>query len=280
LGECDLKIELAMSLPKICTELRLRADGKVAVVNSRDVAELFDKRHDHVLASIGRRLAKIRLPASGETWFRRVEYADSDGRVQPSYDLTRDGFTLLVMEWREERAMAFKIRYIEAFNAMEKALNEGVPVTGTELIQAVREIVAPLAVRFDGQDEAIERIEHRQDAMAEDISAIKFRLSKQRREITRATKAEHIDAVQLISGGHCPCGCGNLVIQNGAKSPFAEFDHHYENSKPDAAHTWLICKKTHHALTYGRVERREYDAAFRAYQEARLRLPGRQQNLF
>jgi phage regulator Rha-like protein len=38
--------------------------------------------------------------------------------------MTRQGFTLLVMGWTGDKAMAFKVRYIEAFDAMERALNE------------------------------------------------------------------------------------------------------------------------------------------------------------
>ena len=42
-----------------------------------------------------------------------------------------------------------------------------------------------------------------------------------------------------------------IIAENGVKSPFSEYDHFYCNSKRDAAHTRLICKKTHNALAYG-----------------------------
>jgi Rha family phage regulatory protein len=50
------------------------------------------------------RLEKIG-PDLGRSWFRSATVLDSYGREQPSFDLTRDGFTLLVMGWTGERAM-------------------------------------------------------------------------------------------------------------------------------------------------------------------------------
>ena len=266
-----------MNLPVLCTELRIRADGRVPIVNSRDVAEFFKKRHDHVLRDI----AALNIsPDLGRSWFRPAPFADSYGRDQPTIDMTRDGFTLLVMGWTGERAMAFKIKYIEAFNAMEVALNDRTSVTGTELIQAVREIVAPLAVRFDGNDKAIERIERRQESQAEDIADIKIQLAGKRKEISDDVKRDHMDAITQIYGGRCPCGCGRLIVISGIRVVRSNYDHFYQPHMRDAAHTWLICKETHDDLTYGRVARVKFDGPFRGYQQSRMRLPGRQPELF
>ena len=43
------------------------------------------------------------------------------------YQLTRDGFSLLVMGFTGKKALAWKLKYIEAFNKMEKALRGAVP---------------------------------------------------------------------------------------------------------------------------------------------------------
>jgi len=45
--------------------------------------------------------------------------------------------------------MAFKVCYIQAFNAMEAELREPRGMSEQTLLAAVKEIVAPLAVRFD-----------------------------------------------------------------------------------------------------------------------------------
>lgn len=38
------------------------------------------------------------------------------------YDITRDGFSLLVMGFTGQKALEWKIKYIEAFNSMERQL--------------------------------------------------------------------------------------------------------------------------------------------------------------
>ena len=265
-----------IALPGICSELRLRIDANVPLVNSRDVAEKFGKRHDHVLRDI----KAIELsPDLGAAWFRPTFYIGDDGTTRPSSDMTRDGLMLLVMGWQGERAMALKVRYIEAFNAMEMALHSPATVSPDQFIQAVREIVAPLAVRFDGQDRAIERVEARVDGMAHDLAAVKARILGGRRKLTAATKCSHVDAINLM-GGRCPCCSEAIVIIDGGVSKFAQFDHFYANSQPNPDHTWLICTPCHSPLSSGKVPRDQREAEFRAYQQRRRRLPGQQPTLF
>ena len=91
-----------------------------AVVSSRDVAEHFGKRHDHVTRDI--EMYKKDVPNFGEM-FRETTIPDSYGRQQKAYLMNRDGFSLLVMGFTGAKALEWKLKYIEAFNAMEKELN-------------------------------------------------------------------------------------------------------------------------------------------------------------
>jgi Rha family phage regulatory protein len=59
------------------------------------VAEHFGKRHDHVLRDIDELLTSPDLGALN--WFWPAQYVDPKGEMRPSFDLTRQGFTLLVM---------------------------------------------------------------------------------------------------------------------------------------------------------------------------------------
>ena len=90
------------------------------VVNSRDVAEHFSKRRDHVIRDI-ENLIKKDVPKIG-AMFQQVELPDSYGRMQKAYYMDRDGFSLLVMGFTGAEAIEWKLKYIEAFNAMEKKL--------------------------------------------------------------------------------------------------------------------------------------------------------------
>lgn len=103
-------------------ELGIFYDAKdTARANSLKVAKIFNKRHDHVLRDI----AKITTPKSGvsadfrERNFALSSYKDSTGRKQPCYELTRDGFMLLVMGYEGAKAMQLKEAYIKRFNQME-----------------------------------------------------------------------------------------------------------------------------------------------------------------
>ena len=92
-----------------------------ARVDSRYVAQFFEKQHKHVLRDI----AKLTEPKSGlSEEFRKANfmpssYKDSTGRKLNCYLLTRDGFTLLAMGYTGQKAMQFKELYIRRFNEME-----------------------------------------------------------------------------------------------------------------------------------------------------------------
>ena len=93
-------------------------EGQV-VVSTRQVAEHFDKRHTHVLDIIKELLNSAENSAQ---WFFREEYKDASGKSNPEYLMNRDGFSLLVMGFTGKKALEWKIKYIQAFNAMEEEL--------------------------------------------------------------------------------------------------------------------------------------------------------------
>lgn len=101
-----------------------------AVTTSLKVAEIFGKKHKHVVDSIRKLVAEFSATKSdgSEFWrsnFGPSNYVDDRGKTQPLYEITRDGFTLLVMGFTGAEAMKFKIAYINRFNEMEAVLKEG-----------------------------------------------------------------------------------------------------------------------------------------------------------
>ena len=87
-----------------------------ARVDSLFVAQAFDKRHDAVLRDI-RELDcsdKFRLHN-----FVESSYCNAQGKKQPAYCMTRDGFVFLAMGYRGKKAAEFKELYIRRFNEME-----------------------------------------------------------------------------------------------------------------------------------------------------------------
>ena len=94
----------------------------VARVDSRVIADVFEKQHSHVLRDI----EKITVSSSGlSEEFRKSNfgfstYVTEQGHKAKCCLLTRDGFTMLVMGYTGEKAMRFKEAYIKRFNEMEQ----------------------------------------------------------------------------------------------------------------------------------------------------------------
>lgn len=87
------------------------------ITTSLKVAEVFDKEHKNVLQSIENLVADN----SAAKFFRLTTYKNR-GKEYPMYEMDRDGFSLLVMGFTGEKALQWKIKYIEAFNQMESEL--------------------------------------------------------------------------------------------------------------------------------------------------------------
>lgn len=105
----------------------------VSVVNnqvtalSTDVARFFGKRHDAVIRDI-KNLCSIlpsdRLHNFVETVVTRENPSGGAPIKSKVYRMTRDGFTLLVMGWTGEKALQFKLAWLDAFNRMEEQLRK------------------------------------------------------------------------------------------------------------------------------------------------------------
>lgn len=116
-------------------------EGK-AVVTSLHIAQVFGKVHKNILRDI----EEIRKDCPAE--FSRLnfeprDYTDERGKVQPMYNLSRDGFTLVAMGFIGAKALEFKIAYINDFSRMEKSLVElegkgtGQPLHGNNSFKAL-----------------------------------------------------------------------------------------------------------------------------------------------
>lgn len=90
------------------------------VVSSRQVAENFGKEHKNVLRDIKEILA---AQNSAAKFFYETIF-ENRGKQYPMYLMDRNGFSLLVMGFTGKEALQWKIKYIDAFNAMEKKLNQ------------------------------------------------------------------------------------------------------------------------------------------------------------
>ncbi|AXX75109.1 Rha family transcriptional regulator [Limosilactobacillus reuteri] len=91
--------------------------NRQAVTTSLQVSVNFKKRHDHILRDVD--AMKKDVPNFGEM-FSQATTTDSYGRERRIYYMNRDGFSLLAMGFTGKKALQFKLKYIKAFNEMEK----------------------------------------------------------------------------------------------------------------------------------------------------------------
>lgn len=91
------------------------------ITTSEMVAKVFGKYHHHVMRDI-REILEAGDDEFNRTNFGLVEYIDKKGEKRPMFEMTKDGFMLLVMGYKTKKAMAIKIAYIKAFNFMQEQL--------------------------------------------------------------------------------------------------------------------------------------------------------------
>lgn len=98
------------------------------VTTSEFVAKAFGKSHKNILAKIDEIITQV------PDFFEKLNFKPLEKTVKSNlgsgsyttraYELTKDGFMLLVMGFTGKEAMAIKIAYIEAFNQMADKLKQ------------------------------------------------------------------------------------------------------------------------------------------------------------
>lgn len=86
------------------------------VTTSLKVAEVFGKNHINIMRNIERLLKN----EQAKQMFVKSIYVNQQSHQEwPIYFISRDGFILLAKDFTGQKAMRFKLKYIEAFNIME-----------------------------------------------------------------------------------------------------------------------------------------------------------------
>lgn len=196
-------------------ETRKLNKREINVVTSLDVAETFEKEHRNVLADIRNIQSEIST-AEFSALFYEDEYKASNGKKNPMFYMNRDGFTLLAMGYTGERAMKFKLAYINQFNQMEELL-KGKLIEREKGI-AVRQSLTK-AIQQSGENE---RTHGHAYSLYTDLiyKAVFGKNAKQLREEYGITKQDNlrdffaqeelakVKSVEMIVGGLVDCGWG------------------------------------------------------------------------
>ena len=120
-------------------QIHIVIENDQPITTSRNVADNFEKNHQHILRDI-RNLLDEDVSNFGQMFFEGKE-PDSYGREQTIYFMNRDGFTFLAMGFTGAKAREFKLAYIDQFNEMEHQLKNNLPGTYKEaLLQLVEQV--------------------------------------------------------------------------------------------------------------------------------------------
>ena len=141
-------------------------DGK-PMTTSLVVAQVFGKEHRRVLQTIRE------LDCSEEFAqhnFVQSTYLNSQNKPMPQIQITRDGFSFLVMGFTGAKAGVWKEKFINAFNQMESKLTT--PMSALDILKnqlvVMEEHEAKLEeqdTRLDGHDHDIKALKHKTSTM-------------------------------------------------------------------------------------------------------------------
>lgn len=193
-------ISQATPVVKNTDDIRFLSIGSMPAVLSTEVARNFQRNHAHVLREIDRLrsiLPKSFVESNFGFVFRIVPTGNGGTRKVRQCALTRDALSLLVMGFTGKAAIMWKLRYIEAFNAMEQALYENIQrearADGKEAIHAAcektRQETAQLFWRLGPVQKRRVRQAVRYHAMGLGKHSIAKLLDVDGREVSRLLKA-------------------------------------------------------------------------------------------
>ena len=146
------------------------------VTTSLIVAQVFGKEHKNVVRDIENLSCSENFNRLN---FERITYKDARNRAQTAYEMTKDGFSFLVMGYTGTKAGEFKERFINEFNRREFLLKDD-----DYILMRSQQI---LQKRLEASEEKIKQLESQAEQQQETIEL-------QQKELTQsAPKVSYYD---------------------------------------------------------------------------------------
>lgn len=140
------------------TDIVFQGSEGQPLTNSVLVAEKFGKRHDDLMKKIKNLVDTC--PQKCGHLFVESNYVDIQCKDRPMYIMNRDGFTLLAMGFTGQKALQFKLDYIDAFNKMEQTIRNtrSLPSSvDTSMLKQLVEATQTMAAQISRMQEELNR---------------------------------------------------------------------------------------------------------------------------
>lgn len=180
------------------------------ITNSFIVAQKFEKMHKDVLRTIRNLVENNECPK--EFWRRNFTpsyYINEQNKEQPMFEITKEGFMFLVFGFTGKKAAIWKIKFIESFNAMEKALIEG---QGMEIPSTIDVTLKLKGHEYKGQfNQEIKQERANQEQADQPLPRI--HMPREKRHCKRCNNIWQSKILSPLKPKKCPrCGNGNWAI--------------------------------------------------------------------
>lgn len=111
--------EIAEIQQEVNEDIDIINNGGRLLVSSIEVAAHYKKRHENVMRQINTIISTNR---KCESMFVVATYKNAQNHEYPCYYMDRNGFSILTMGFTGKEALEWKIKYINAFTAMERTI--------------------------------------------------------------------------------------------------------------------------------------------------------------
>lgn len=175
-------------------ELTIRDYNGINAIDSREVAGMIGKNHQHLMRDIRGYIKVIEdsPKLDSQDFFIESTYKNSQNKSQPCYLLTKQGCEMVANKMTGEKGILFTAEYVEAFNKMEQSIKEEQVLDTSAL--------SPELQMFNQMFQAIAKQELQQKQMKKDIEENKKQL-------------QNIRDVIVISSDNWRRDCKNLITK-------------------------------------------------------------------
>lgn len=111
------------SVTKTDVQKAVKISRTQPTVSSTDVAKLFGKQHKNVLRDIeNMQISLLKIEPSDSKYFKDTSYINSRNKTYKRFDLTREGFDLIVLGFTGDKALQYKVWFIDEFHKKTKTI--------------------------------------------------------------------------------------------------------------------------------------------------------------